>query len=124
MNQEVNYFSKLPFFHIVIIWKLFSCESLEVNNPALPHGAFRKARKGIASHFPPHRIYPNLKWCGILQSPHKLIGSSLKSMGNSVCNMIEIRHQEMKEVDTDHHERHGFISVGIGFDTAMACGVV
>jgi hypothetical protein len=38
--------------------------------------------------------------------------------------MIEIRHQEMKEVDTDHHERHGTISVGIGFDTAMACGVV
>jgi len=45
-------------------------------------------------------------------------------MGNPVRNMIEIRHQGMKEVGTDHHERHGFISVGIGFDTAMVCGVV
>ena len=52
------------------------------------------------------------------------IGSSLKCMGNQIRDMIEIRHQEMKEVDTDHHERHGFISVGIGFDTAMACGIV
>jgi hypothetical protein len=51
-------------------------------------------------------------------------GSSLKCMGNQIRDMIEIRHQEMKEVDTDHHERHGFISVGIGFDTAMACGIV
>ena len=45
-------------------------------------------------------------------------------MGNPVRNMIEIRHQGMKEVGTDHHERNGFISVGIGFDTAMVCGVV
>ncbi|MDO9558604.1 MAG: hypothetical protein Q7I89_02850, partial [Syntrophales bacterium] len=50
----------------------------------------------------------------------KKLGSSLKCMGNPVRNMIEVRHQGMRKVDTDHHERHGFISVGIGFDTAMA----
>lgn len=51
-------------------------------------------------------------------------GSSLKCMGNPAWNMIEIRHQEMKEVKTDHYERYGTISVSIGFDIAMACGVV
>jgi hypothetical protein len=55
---------------------------------------------------------------------YKKIGSSLKCMGNPVRNMIEIRHHVKKEIDTDHHERQGFISVGIGFDTAMACGIV
>ena len=51
-------------------------------------------------------------------------GSSLKYMGNPIQDMIEIRHQEMEEVETDHYERYGTISVGIGFDVAMACGVV
>jgi uncharacterized protein (UPF0332 family) len=51
-------------------------------------------------------------------------GSSLKCMGNPAWNMIDIRHQKMKEVKTDYYERHEFISVGIGFDTAMVCGVV
>ena len=50
--------------------------------------------------------------------------SSLKCMGNPAWNMIEIRHQETKEVKTDHYERYGTISVSIGFDIAMACGVV
>ena len=45
-------------------------------------------------------------------------------MGKAVCNMIEIRNQESGEVDTDRHERHGSFSVGIGLETAMACGVV
>ena len=54
----------------------------------------------------------------------KIFGSSLKCMGNQIRNIIEIRHQEMKEVETDHYERYGTISVGIGFDAAMACGVV
>jgi hypothetical protein len=51
-------------------------------------------------------------------------GSSLKSMGNVVCNMIEIRHQELEEVDTDRDERHRSFSVGFGFETAVASGVV
>jgi hypothetical protein len=51
-------------------------------------------------------------------------GSSLKSMGKAFCNMIEIRDQEMQEVDTDRDERHGSFSVGFGFETAMASGVV
>ena len=51
-------------------------------------------------------------------------GSSLKSMGNIVCNMIEIRHQEMEEVDTDRDERHRSFSVGFGFETAVASGFV
>jgi hypothetical protein len=38
--------------------------------------------------------------------------------------MIEIRDREMEEVDMDHHERHGSFSVGIGFGSAVACGVV
>jgi hypothetical protein len=45
-------------------------------------------------------------------------------MGNVVCNMIEIRHQEMEEVDTDRDERHRSFSVGFGFETAVASGVV
>jgi len=53
-----------------------------------------------------------------------IFGSSLKCMGNQIRNIIEIRHQEMKEVETDHYERYGTVSVGIGFDAAMACGVV
>jgi hypothetical protein len=52
------------------------------------------------------------------------MGSSLKSMGKIFCNMIEIRDQELQEVDTDRDERHGSFSVGIGFETAMASGVV
>ena len=52
------------------------------------------------------------------------MGSSLKSMGNVVCNMIEIRHQELEEVDTDRDERHRSFSVGFGFETAVASGVV
>jgi len=52
------------------------------------------------------------------------MGSSLKSMGNVIQDMVDIRHQEMKEVDTDRYERHGSFSVGIGFDTTMACNVV
>jgi hypothetical protein len=51
-------------------------------------------------------------------------GSSLKCMGNPVRNMIEIRDQKMKEVETDHYERYETISVGIGVDVAMAGGVV
>jgi hypothetical protein len=51
-------------------------------------------------------------------------GSSLKCMGKAVCNMIEIRDQEIEEVDTDRHERHGSFSVGFGFETAMVCGIV
>jgi len=51
-------------------------------------------------------------------------GSSLKSMGKVFCNMIEIRNQEMQEVDTDRDERHGSFSVGFGFATAMASCVV
>ena len=51
-------------------------------------------------------------------------GYSLKCMGNPIQDMIEIRHQEMEEVETDHYERYGTISVSIGFDIAMACGVV
>jgi hypothetical protein len=54
----------------------------------------------------------------------KIIGSSLKCMGKAVCNMIEIRDQEIEEVDTDRHERHGSFSVGFGFETAMVCGIV
>jgi len=53
-----------------------------------------------------------------------IFGSSLKSMGNVVCNMIEIRHQELEEVDTDRDERHRSFSVGFGFETAVASGVV
>ena len=49
---------------------------------------------------------------------------SLKCMGNPIQDMIEIRHQEMEEVETDHYEKYGTISVGIEFDVAMACGVV
>jgi hypothetical protein len=45
-------------------------------------------------------------------------------MGNSVVNMIEIRDQEIEEVDTDRYERHGSFSVGVGFETAMVCSVV
>ena len=56
--------------------------------------------------------------------PLNLYGSSLKSMGNVVCNMIEIRHQELEEVDTDRDERHRSFSVGFGFETAVASGVV
>jgi hypothetical protein len=51
-------------------------------------------------------------------------GSSLKSMGNSVRNMLEIHDQEIEEVDTDRYERHGSFSVGLGFESAMVCGVV
>lgn len=51
-------------------------------------------------------------------------GSSLKSMGRVFCNMIEIRDQEMEEDDTDRNERHGSFSVGFGFETAVASGVV
>ena len=52
------------------------------------------------------------------------LGSSLKCMGNPAWNMIEIRHQEMKAVKSDYYEKYGTISVDIGFDIAMACGVV
>ena len=38
--------------------------------------------------------------------------------------MIEILDQELGEVDTDRDERHGSFSVGFGFETAMASGVV
>jgi len=41
-----------------------------------------------------------------------------------VSKRIGVRYQGMKKVDTDHNERHEFISVGTGFDTAIACGVV
>ena len=52
------------------------------------------------------------------------LGSSLKSMGNAIRDMIEIRNQKIGEVDTNRYERHGFISVSIGFNTAMVCRVV
>ena len=52
------------------------------------------------------------------------MGSSLKCMGNPDRDMIEIRDQEIEEVDTDRHERHGSFSIGPGFDTAVAGGVV
>ena len=55
---------------------------------------------------------------------HTLFGSSLKCMGNLIQDMIDIRHQKMEEVKTDHYERYGIVSVGIGFDDAMASGVV
>jgi hypothetical protein len=51
-------------------------------------------------------------------------GSSLKSMGNPVWNMIEIRNQDIEEVDTDRYEGHRTFSVGIGFEAAMVCGVL
>jgi len=51
-------------------------------------------------------------------------GSSLKCMGNLIQDLIDTRHQKMEEVKTDHYERYGTVSVGIGFDVAMACGVV
>ena len=51
-------------------------------------------------------------------------GSSLKSMGNAIRDMIEIRNQKIGEVDTNRYERHGLISVSIGFNTAMVCRVV
>nr|CBX28365.1 unknown protein [uncultured Desulfobacterium sp.] len=49
------------------------------------------------------------------------IGSSLKSMGNPIQDMIDISHQEIEEVETNYYERYGTISVGIGFDITMAC---
>ena len=51
-------------------------------------------------------------------------GSSLKSMGNAIRDMIEIRNEKIGEVDTNRYERHGLISVSIGFNTAMVCRVV
>lgn len=45
-------------------------------------------------------------------------------MGNLIQDLIDTRHQKMEEVKTDHYERYGTVSVGIGFDVAMACGVV
>ena len=45
-------------------------------------------------------------------------------MGNPVLNIIEIRDQDIEEVDTDRYERHGSFSVGLGFETAMVCSVV
>ncbi|WP_435549632.1 hypothetical protein, partial [Desulfobacterium sp. N47] len=48
-----------------------------------------------------------------------LIGSSLKSMGNPIQDMIDISHQEIEEVETNYYERYGTISVGIGFDITM-----
>ena len=38
--------------------------------------------------------------CGIIK-----YGSSLICMGKPIHNMLEIRHQEMEEVETDHYER-------------------
>jgi uncharacterized protein with NRDE domain len=48
-------------------------------------------------------------------------GSSLKSMGNVVQDMLEVRNQEIEEFDTDRYERHGTFSVGFGFETALVC---
>ena len=48
-----------------------------------------------------------------------LKGSSLKSMGNPIQDMMDISHQEIEEVETNYYERYGTISVGIGFDITM-----
>jgi hypothetical protein len=51
-------------------------------------------------------------------------GSSLKSMGKTVCNMIKIRDQKLGEIDADRDERHGSFSDGFVFESALACCVV
>ncbi len=92
--------------------KLLSLDSTTISlcSNLFPWAKFRRTKGAVKLH--------------LLLDHDGYLGSSLKSMGNPIQDMIDIRHQEVKEVKTDHYERYGIVSVGIGFDVAMACGVV